>query len=56
MNSAHPMSERMARARRELRKELDSSLQRSNGAWWIPSIVACAVWAWLANHERTQHA
>jgi hypothetical protein len=56
MHLTHEIAEHLSRVRRALRRELDSSLCQSKGAWWIPSIAACVVWAWLANHERKRHA
>ena len=55
MHLANLMVEHFSRMQNSVRKELDSSLRQSGGGWWIPSVAACVVWAWLANHERKQH-
>ena len=55
MHFAQDLSEHVSRLRSSLRRELDGSLRQSSGGWWIPSLAACVVWVWLANHGR-KHA
>ncbi len=55
MHTAQVLAE-LSRMRHSLRKELDRSLSRSAGGWWIPSIAACVVWAWLSDYERKKRA
>jgi hypothetical protein len=56
MNVTRAFIEPLLNARLALQRGLDSSLRRSGGGWWVPSIAACVVWVWLANHERKKHA
>jgi hypothetical protein len=55
MHLAQELSGHVSRVRTSLRKKLDKSLCQGSGGWWIPSIVACVVWVWLANYGR-KHA
>lgn len=55
MHLAQELSRYFSRTQGSLRRELDSSLRQSSGGWWIPSLAACLVWVWLANHGR-KHA
>jgi hypothetical protein len=45
MSRITDLKSQFSRAGLSLRENLHSSVEKTNGRWWIPTIAVCVVWA-----------